>query len=157
MQKLNLANHKLNLKYGMGYEMYNFRYERSLSYRANPQNMVFNDSISFRKNKLFAGYLTVPVMLNYTANPKSYKSFSFSGGLSVSYLLNSYNKQISNERGKTKERGNLDLEPFKAAFVTEIGLGVARIYGSYSLNNLFKSSTRLEQYPFTLGVRFSNW
>lgn len=157
MQKINLSKNKLNFKYGIGYEMFNFRYERSLSYRTNPQNMLFNDTINFSKNKLFTGYLTVPVMFNYTARPNKFNSFSISGGMSFGYLLSSYNKQISNERGKVKERGNLDLEPFKATVIGEIGLGVVRLYGSYSLTNMFKNSTRLEQYPFSVGVRFSNW
>lgn len=157
MQKINLSKNKLNFKYGLGYEMFNLRYERSLSYRTIPQNMVFNDTISFSKNKLFTGYLTLPLMLNYTAKPTSYKSFSISGGVSLGYLLSSYNKQISNERGKTKEHGNLNLQPFKASLIGEIGLGVVRLYGSYSLTNMFKNATRLEQYPFAVGVRFSNW
>jgi len=157
MQKINLSKNKLNFKYGLGYEMFNLRYERSLSYRTNPQNRVFNDTINFSKNKLFTGYLTLPFMLNYTAKPNKYNSFSISGGMSFGYLLNSYNKQISNERGKVKEYGNLDLAPFKATVIGEIGLGVVRLYGSYSLTNMFKNSTRLEQYPFAVGVRFSNW
>jgi hypothetical protein len=157
MQKINLSKNKLNFKYGVGYEMFNFRYERSLSYRTNPQNMLFNDTINFSKNKLFTGYLTVPVMLNYTARPNKFKSFSISGGMSFGYLLSSYNKQISSERGKVKERGNLELEPFKATVIGEIGVGIARFYGSYSLTNMFKNGTRLEQYPFAVGVRFSNW
>lgn len=70
MQRFNLAKQKLNLKYGLGLEMYNFRYEHSLSYRKDPENFVFNDSISFSKNKLYAGYITVPFMLNLPLYPK---------------------------------------------------------------------------------------
>ena len=157
IQKLNVSQHKLNLKYGLGLEMYNYRFENSLSYRKDPKNYIFNDSINFSKNKLYAGYITIPVMVNYSPNPNKKKSFNISAGMSVGYLISSRNKQISNERGKAKISGNFDLEPFRIATIAEIGLGPAKLYGSYSLNSLHKSSTGLQQYPYVIGVRLSNW
>jgi Outer membrane protein beta-barrel domain len=157
MQKFNLAKHKLNLKYGLGLEMYNFRYENKLSYRKDPANYVIADSVNFSKNKLYAGYVTVPFMINFTPNPENKKSLSISAGFSAGYLLSARNKQISSERGKEKIRGNFDLEPFRVAAIAELGLGPVRLYGSYSLNTLHKSSTGLQQYPYAIGIRFSNW
>ncbi len=156
MQKLNLSKHQINLKYGLGLEMYNYRFENSLSYRKDPFSQIFNDSISFSKNKLYAGYLTVPVMLNYSPNPTKKKSFKMSAGMSFGYLISSRNKQISSERGKQKNSGNFDLEPFRIATIAELGLGPVTLYGSYSLNTLHKSSTGLQQYPYVIGVRLSN-
>jgi len=157
MQKVNLSKHHLNLKYGLGLEQFNFRYENNLSFRNKPTNYIFNDSINFSKNKLFVNYLTVPVMFNYNSNPESKSAFQASAGVSVGYLLNARNKQVSAERGKQKTQGNLDLETFKVSLVGELGLGPVRLYGSYSLNNMFKSSTGLDQTPFAFGVRFSRW
>jgi hypothetical protein len=157
MQKMNLAKHKLNLKYGLGLEMYNYRFEHSLSYRKDPLNYVFNDSVSFSKNKLYAGYITVPFMINFMPLPDNKKSFSISAGVSAGYLVSSRNKQISAERGKQKINGNFDLQPFRLAVVGELGLGAVKLYGSYSLNSLHKSSTGIEQYPYTLGIRFSSF
>lgn len=157
MQKLNITKHVLNLKYGLGLEMYNFRYDRNISYRKNPNAIVFNDTVSFSKNKLYAGYITIPFMLNVNTKPNSKNALSFSAGVSAGYLIGSRNKQVSNERGKVKYRGNFDLEPFRLAAIGEIGLGPVRIYGSYSLNALHEKSTQLSQYPYAIGVRFSNW
>ncbi|SJZ59402.1 outer membrane beta-barrel protein [Sediminibacterium ginsengisoli] len=157
MQKLNVIKHVVNLKYGLGLEMYNFRYDSRLSYRRDPVPYVYNDSISFSKNKLYVGYLTVPLMVNINASPNKRNGFSISGGISAGYLLSSRNKQISAERGKQKNNGNFDLEPWRLATVAEVGLGPVRLYGSYSLNRLHKESTHLEQYPYTVGIRFSNW
>lgn len=157
MQKVNIAKHKLNLKYGLAYEQFNFRYENSLSYRNKPSNFIFNDSINFSKNKLFINYLTIPVMFNYNANPERKNSFQASAGVSFGYLLNARNKQVSAERGKQKTQGNFDLETFKMSIVGELGLGPVRLYGSYSLNNMFKESTGLQQTPFAFGIRFSRW
>jgi hypothetical protein len=157
MQKVNIIKHVVNLKYGLGLEMYNFRYDTRLSYRKDPQPYVFNDSIGFTKNKLYVEYLTVPIMLNINTSPDNHRGFSFSAGMSFGYLTNSRNKQISGERGKEKIKGDFNFEPWRVAAIGELGLGPVRLYGSYSLNRLQKDITRVEQYPYTVGIRFSNW
>lgn len=157
MQKLNVIKHVVNLKYGLGIEMYNFRYDNNISYRKDPQPFVFNDSISFTKNKLYVEYLTVPFMINFNTTPDSRRGFSISLGVSAGYLINSRNKQVSGERGKVKYKGDFEFEPWRLAAVTELGLGPVRLYGSYSLNRLQKDITRVEQYPYAVGIRFSNW
>lgn len=157
MQRLNVSKHVLNLKYGLGLEMYNFRYDTRLSTRKDPSPYVFNDSIGFSKNKLYVSYLTVPFMININPSPDNYKSFNFSAGVSAGYLVESYNKQISSERGKTHNKGDFNFEPWRVALVGELGLGPVRLYGSYSLNRLQKDITRVEQYPYVVGIRFSRW
>ena len=157
MQKLNISKHMFNLKYGMGLEMYNFRYESRISYRKDPDTYVFNDSIGFTKNKLFIEYLTIPMMINFNSTPNSRRGFSLSAGISAGYLINSRNKQISGERGKQKYKNDFNFEPWRLATIAEIGLGPVMLYGSYSLNRLQRDITRVEQYPYTIGIRFSTW
>lgn len=157
MQKLNVIKHAVNLKYGLGLEMYNFRYDSRLSYRRDPVPYIYNDSISFSKNKLYVGYLTVPLMININPTPNKRRSFTMSAGMSAGYMLSNRNKQISAERGKQKNSGDFDLNPWRLAAVAELGLGPVRLYGSYSINRLHKEATGLEQYPYAVGIRFSNW
>ena len=157
MQKLNVYKHVINLKYGLGYEMYNFRYDSRLSYRKDPTAYVYNDSISFSKNKLYVSYISVPFMINFNATPDRRNGFNFSVGMSAGYLIDSRNKQISGERGKQKVNGDFSFEPWRLAAIGEIGLGPIRLYGSYSVNKLQKDITRVEQYPYAIGIRFSRW
>lgn len=157
MQRASLSKNVLNLKYGLGLEMYNFRYDSRISFRNSPAPMAFNDSISFTKNKLYAGYVTVPLMININTKPNSHRGLIMSVGMSAGYLLASSNKQVSGDRGKQKYRGDLALEPWRLAAIGEIGLGPVRLYGSYSINQLQKTYTRMEQYPYTIGIRFSSW
>lgn len=157
MQKMNLIKHVVNLKYGLGLEMYNFRYDSRISFRKDPVPYVYNDSISFSKNKLYVGYLTVPFMLNFNTTPDSRRGLSFSAGVSAGYLVDSRNKQISSQRGKQKYSGDFNLEPWRLAAIGEIGLGPVRLYGSYSINRLQQAVTRVEQFPYAVGIRFSNW
>ncbi len=157
MQKVSIVKQAVFLKYGFGMEMYNFRYDSRVSYRKDNYPYVYNDSISFTKNKLYAGYLSVPMMLHVNTTPGNKKGFSFSAGVSAGYLIGSRNKQKSAERGKQKYKGDFDLSPFRTALIGELGIGPVKLYGSYSLNTLHDSYTRLEQYPFAVGIRFSNW
>jgi hypothetical protein len=166
MQRLNLIQHYVNLKYGLGVELNNYRFKSPVSFKeAGPdpytkENIshpfVFRDSISFKKNKLAADYVTIPFMLNFRTNPNSsYKGISLSAGVSVGYLYSSRNKQISEERGKHKNRGDYDVEKWKFAYIGELGLGPVRLYGSYSPKSIFENG--LKMMPYNIGIRFSNW
>ena len=167
MQRLNLIKHFVNLKYGVGLELNNYRYKSSLSYKENgyvPYTagvqtnapFIFRDSISFTKNKLAADYLTVPLMLNFNSNPDNHKKgISLSAGVSAGYLYSQRNKQKSSERGKDHNKGDYDLNPFKISYVAELGLGKIHFYGSYSPQSFYDHS--LDMKPYTLGIRFSNW
>ncbi|CAN5383479.1 hypothetical protein BH11BAC3_BH11BAC3_47720 [soil metagenome] len=164
MQRLNVIKHYVNLKYGLGLELNNYRYKSSVSYLENnpfnsPQTfdpIIFRDSVSFSKNKLAADYLTVPFMLNLCTNP-SYenKGLSVSVGVSAGYLYSERNKQISGERGKKKNKGDYDIERFKLSYIAEVGLGPVRLYGSYSPKSMYKNG--LDIRPYSVGFRLSNW
>lgn len=167
IQKLNLVKHYVNLKYGLGLELNNYRYKSAISYKegglvpytVNTQTnapFIFRDSISFTKNKLAADYLTVPLMLNFASNPYSSKrGVSLSVGVSVGYLYSQRNKQKSEERGKWINKGEYDLEKFKFSYIAELGLGPVRLYGSFSPHSMYERSMDIR--PYTVGFRFSNW
>lgn len=153
-QRLSLAKGYVNLKYGLGLEMFNFRYESNISYHKDPV-YIYRDSISFSKNKLYAAYATVPFMLNINTSPGRKKGLALSAGVSAGYLVGSHTKQISDERGKVKTRGDLGLDKFRLAYIGELGIGPIHLYGSYSIHSMYESG--LVQYPYSLGIRFSNW
>ncbi len=154
MQRLSLVKNYVNLKYGLGVELNNYRYKSNISYREDgtiPYSgglqtnspFIFRDSISFTKNKLAADYLTVPLMLNFATNPNSSNK-----GISVS-------AGISEERGKERNKGEYDLERFKLSYVAELGLGPVRLYGSYSPKSMYERG--LDIRPYNFGLRLSNW
>lgn len=167
MQRLNLIKHYVNLKYGLGLELNNYRFKSNISFDEggmNPYNplqnishpFIFRDSISFSKNKLAADYVTVPLMLNFRTNPnENKKGISLSAGVSMGYLYSSRNKQKSTERGKHKNRGDYDLEQWKFSYVGELGLGPVHLYGSYSPKSIFKNDLNFT--PYNIGIRLSNW
>jgi hypothetical protein len=166
MQRINLVKQYVNLKYGIGIEMNNYRFKTPLSFKDGgpnpytsqniPHSFVFRDSVSFSKNKLAADYVTIPFMLNFRTNPDyDKKGLSLSGGISVGYLYSSRNKQISDERGKQKNRGDYDVQKWKFSYIGELGLGPIRLYGSYSPKSIFENGLNMQ--PYSVGIRFSNW
>ncbi|MEO9004106.1 MAG: outer membrane beta-barrel protein [Ginsengibacter sp.] len=167
MQRLNLIQHYVNLKYGLGLELNNYRFKNNISFNEggmNPYNhsqnishpFIFRDSVSFSKNKLAADYITVPLMLNFRTSPGyADQGISLSAGVSMGYLYSSRNKQKSDSRGKEKNRGDYDLEKWKFSYVGELGLGPVKLYGSYSPKSIFKNELNFE--PYNIGIRLSNW
>ncbi len=125
MQKLNIVKRAINLKYGLGLEMFNFRYDNNISYNKTPA-YIFRDSVNFSKDKLYTAYATVPMMLNINPFPNK-KRISFSVGASAGYLIGSHTKQKSDERGKTKMRGDFDLNQWRFAYVGELGIGSGKV------------------------------
>ncbi len=167
MQRLNLIAHHVNLKYGLGLELNNYRFRSNISFKepgfspysatnSIPHAYVIRDSVSFSKNKLATDYLTIPMMLNFSSKPGDHnKGVSLSLGVSVGYLYNGRNKQVSPQRGKLKNNGDYDVEQFKFSYIAEVGLGPVRLFGSYSPNSIFKKGLDLR--PYALGIRLSNW
>jgi len=168
MQRLSLIKQNVNLKYGLGLELNNYRYKSNsaISYKEGgviPYSnglqtnapFIFRDSIAFSKNKLAADYLTVPLMLNFaTNNYGNNKGVSVSVGVSAGYLYSQRNKQKSEERGKEKNKGDYNLERFKLSYIGELGLGPVKLYASYSPKSMYENS--LDVRPFNFGFRISN-
>ena len=168
MQKYSLVKNNVNLKYGLGLELNNYRFKSPISFKESgflPYSVggqqtnsafVFRDSITFSKNKLAADYLTVPLMLNFATTKKTGKpTLSASVGVSAGYLYSQRNKQESGERGKDRNKGEYDMERFKLSYIAELGLGPVRFYGSYSPKSMFEKGLDIK--PYNIGIRFSNW
>jgi len=154
------ARQKITLATGLGLQLYNFRFTKAISYRADPIPGIVMDTISFSKNKLAFNYLMVPLMINAktrigssTGNDHRGYWLVYGAGISGGYLLSSWTKQISDERGKEKNHDPFNFRKTNVCVNGEIGLdGYFRLYASYQLTSLDKGA--LEQYPLSIGFRF---
>jgi hypothetical protein len=155
MQKLNIYKHVVNLKYGAGLELNNYRYEETrLTYLKNPAQIVLIDSPSHTKNKLAADYFTIPMMINFNFTPQRDDGFGLSFGVSAGYLYSSRQKFKGGEGDKYKTKGNFELEPWKISYIAELQLGPIKFYGSYAMKSIYKKA--LDHTPYNVGVRLSN-
>lgn len=163
MQKLNVAKHILNLKYGLGLELNNYRFKQNIRFQEttaaipDPPRVILDGTVgrTYDKNKLAADYVTVPMMLNLNFTPQRKKGFGISAGVSLGYLYSARNKTITSDEGKKKAKDDFELEKWKLAYVAELSLGSVRFYGSYAPKSLFERGLDIK--PYNFGFRFSNW
>ena len=156
VQRMNMIKQVVNLKYGLGLELNNYKYTEPIRFQETNKPLVIMENVSYKKNKLAADYITVPLMLNFNFTPKTNNhGFGFSAGVSGGYLYSSRQKTVGGGLGKHKERDDFNLRKFKLAYIAEISLGPVRIYGSYATQSMFKNG--LDQTPYSFGLRASNW
>jgi hypothetical protein len=136
--------------------MNNYRFARNISYVAGYSSLIIRDTVSFSKNKLFAEYLSVPVMLNFNSNPaRPSRAFKMSMGFMGGYLVKARTKQISKERGKEKQVDEFNLNKWRLSLTGDIGYGPLKLYGNFAVTPLHDYG--LEQYPFSIGLRFNGF
>jgi hypothetical protein len=154
MQRFNLIKHVVNLKYGLGIELNNYRYEENIRYLTNPTKVIM-DTINYTKDKLAEDFATIPVMLNFNFTPHRRHPFGLSAGASFGYRYSSRQKFKSHEDGKQKTYNDFDLYPWKLSYIGELQLGWFNLYGSVASRSIF--SRGLDQVPYTFGIRIGNW
>lgn len=156
MQKLNVTKHVVNLKYGLGLEMNNYRFEdERMKFSKNPTTIILDQNLKGAdKNKFTADYITVPLLLNFNLTPGRNKGFGFSAGVSAGFLYAARQK-IKNNGRKDKLRDDFNLEKWKLSYIGELNLGPVRLYGSYAIKNMWAKG--LNQTPYNVGIRLSNW
>ena len=154
MQRLNMIQHVVNLKYGFGLELNNYFYDdvRVHLYR-NPTTIEIDTAFaSLDKNKLAADYLTVPLMLNFNFTPDHSRGFGVSFGVSAGFLYSARQK-VKNGGDVSKTHDDFDLREWKISYIGEILLGPVKLYGSYATQSMWEKG--LDQTPYTVGLRFS--
>jgi hypothetical protein len=161
---------KIILSTGLGLQLYNFRFTKPVTYRADPSPYVTLDTQSFSKNKLALNYLTIPLMITsktrVSAGSPGTKTddkgtvthskglwLIYGVGVSGGYLLSSWTKQKNDEIGKQKNYDPFNLRNTNFCVNGELGLdGYFRLFASYQVTSLHENY--LDQHPFSIGIRF---
>ncbi|HVK96854.1 MAG TPA: outer membrane beta-barrel protein [Flavisolibacter sp.] len=160
MQRINLISRVVNLKYGIGVELNNYRFENeNLLFQKNPTKIVLNTTPAnapvVEKNKLAADYVTVPLMLNFNFTPGRRQTFGFSAGISGGYLYSARQKLKFSDDNKDKTKDDFDINTFKLSYIGELSLGPVRLYGSMATKSMWDQ--HLDLTPYNLGIRFSKF
>jgi hypothetical protein len=155
MQRLNVIKHVVNLKYGLGLELNNYRFDdERVRFSKNPTQINIDPALaSVKKNKLAADYVTVPVMLNFNFTPRNKRGFGLSAGVSAGYLYSARQK-IKNNGDKDKLHDDFDLRKWKLSYIGELSLGPVKLYGSYAMKSMWEKA--LDQTPYAVGIRISS-
>jgi hypothetical protein len=156
MQRLNMIEHVVNLKYGLGLELNNYSFDdERIRFQKNPTLITMDATLKgAKKNKLAVDYLTVPIMLNFNFTPNRNNGFGFSAGVSGGYMYSARQK-TKMDGDKDKVKNDFDLKRWKLSYIGELNLGPVKLYGSYAFENMWDKG--LDQTPYNVGFRLSNW
>lgn len=150
---LKSRNQKISLYTGAGLQLYNFKFNKDISYLNETSPMVIEDSVKFSKNKLAFAYVSVPLMLNFKTRLAGKFWVTYGVGVIGGYCFDSWTKQISDERGKQKNHDQFNFQKFNLNLSGEIGInGYIRFYGTYQVTNMYQNA--LSQNPYCIGIRF---
>ncbi len=151
---LQSRSQKISLYTGAGMQLYNFKFNKDISYVNETRPMVIEDSVRFSKNKLAFAYVSIPLMLNFKTRMGGSNLWLVYGfGAIGGYCFDSWTKQISDERGKQKNHDEFNFQKFNLNLSGEIGIdNYIRFYATYQVTNMYKDG--LVQNPYCIGIRF---
>lgn len=159
--KAKILDHNIMFVTGLGVSWNNWRFQNDISLTPNTPLLTGTfDSIDYKKSKLTASYLTLPLLVEFNSNGYEKKTFHLSAGIILGYRLASHTKVVYKENDKTRKVKTFDdfnLESFRYDATVRIGFRGYTFFASYGLNNLFKKSASPELHPFTFGLTLINW
>jgi hypothetical protein len=146
-------NQRISIYTGAGMQLYNFKFNKDISFLNNTRPMVIEDSVQFSKNKLAFAYVSIPLMLKFKTRVGGNFWITYGVGVIGGYCFDSWTKQISDERGKQKNHDQFNFQKFNLNLSGEIGInGYIRFYGTYQVTNMYQNG--LAQNPYCIGIRF---
>lgn len=145
---------KISLYTGAGLQLYNFKFNKDISFINETTPQVIEDNVKFSKNKLAFAYVSIPMMFNFkTRMGGSNLWLTYGFGAIGGYCFDSWTKQISDERGKQKNHDEFNFQKFNLNLSGEIGIvNYIRFYATYQVTNMYKDA--MVQNPYCIGIRF---
>ncbi len=151
--KLNLINHRLYLKTGLGLDINKYSFDNNFQIDSDSDQWVtIPFSEETKKNRLTATYLHVPLMLNFESSDRHYQSFRVNVGGFAGLRIGSNQKVkfrdsddnfLDGSGNRYKQKDNFNFNTLNYGLRTELGYGPINIYGKYHLNDLFEDEQQL--------------
>lgn len=154
--KFKIYKNYIGLTTGLGLNWTQIGLKNNVLYANSDSLWVMKDTVNdFRKNKLRAVYLTVPLMLEFCTNGESDKGFYLAAGLIGGVRLGSSTKQVVEEdktKIRTKTKGVYGLNAFRLDAAVKLGYKDIGVFANYSLLPLFETDKTVGVYPLTFGL-----
>jgi len=151
---INLIKDRVGIVTGVGFKWNNYKFQNTnmvLFSDSTALRYTYDNSTSYDKSKLTAWYLTVPVLLEFQV-PVHNKPLYLSAGVEGGLKLGAHTKMVTTSGKKTKDHSDFHLNPYTYALTARLGYDNFGVYGTYSLQTLFKADEGPELYPFVIGV-----
>lgn len=107
-----------------------------------------------KKNRLRGTYLQIPFLLEFNSNPKRHsRSLNLGVGYVHQFLLGSqYKYKTSEEKNKSKSKGDFNLRKSMGMVEGRLGVGHLNFFVQYGLKTLFQKNNGPELTPINFGV-----
>ena len=139
-----------------GFDWTLIRLKKDITIENNsPELSYINEPISFSKNRFSSSYVHFPLNFEFrTKENDRGKRFYFIFGPEVGFLLSGKTKQISDERGKQKEKDDFHFQPFRYGGTARIGYGSIGIFTKYYTNDMFETAAQSGLKNMSFGITF---
>jgi len=156
-KKIRLLKHHVGLNTGLGFTWQSYSFNDSLNIEQQNDTIVgvSSNGREYTKNKLKAGYIKVPLLLEINTSKKQENNFHIAAGLIAGWNYRSVLKQryeVDGDDTKLKTKGDYNINPFSLEATARMGYGKFNLFATASLTELFQSGKGPEVYPFTVGV-----
>ncbi|MBD0401639.1 outer membrane beta-barrel protein [Flammeovirga sp. EKP202] len=158
---------------GVGYTADNYFLKNGVTLYNNGSHTepvgAIDSNQKLRKSKLVGNYVDVPLEFRFRNHPGR-NAFRLAVGARLSLLVDGHTKvKYEDEFGNvrvSKDKGNFNLNRFKAGLVGRIGYGWINFFCYYGLTNTFESDKLLNtdgnaftgtDRPITIGITVSNF
>lgn len=155
-----IFKNKVGLVTGLGLNFNNYNFEKQVVINSRDSAFTFltlDNVNSYKKNKLFIGYLTMPLLLEFQLHKKSRPAkttFFLSAGVIGSVKIASRQKQIFADNRVYINKNDFNLNPFNLDGTARIGNNTFTLFANYSITTLFEKNKGPQLYPLTVGLGF---
>ena len=144
---------KVSTALGITWNTYHFEKPITLQKDQDALHYTIDETRHFSKNLLRSKYLTMPVV--FSIYPAKDSKFEINLGAEGGLLLGAKTKQISDENGKVKVRGNFNLNPVRYGLRFGMGYDNFNIYAKYYLSDVFANGEGPKDFrTVAIGINF---
>ncbi|HHH52080.1 MAG TPA: hypothetical protein ENK91_00330 [Bacteroidetes bacterium] len=157
-----LVKRHLLITTGLGFEFQNYRFKKNIDLEYNDRGdliPVKNQIIDYDKDKLFASYVQVPLLLEINTSSKPKKGFYLSTGLIGGYKMASkWTKKYKHngQKVEVETKDDFNLNPFQLQGTVRLGFNRVTVFTDVALLPVFKEnslSTGKDLHNITFGVQ----
>lgn len=155
---LDKEHKKTSIDYGITLisKYYHFNDERySINHENNGVAML--DDVQITESVFSQTSLEFPLTITHRFTNSYQERLAISAGLYGGFNIRSRQKikySVNNQDYKAKWFGDFNTNPFYAGARVSIGYNSIYLIGRYNFTEVFKSSSEIEVYPYTIGVSF---
>lgn len=162
--RVNIVKEYVQFSYGIGLDYNNYRFSKNISFTPDKDTVTLffqtdanGNQIKYKKNKLLAKYVTLPLMLQFNSKSnKKNNGFRVAGGVELGYLINGRTKQVYGDK-KEKVADDFNLNDFRYGFVGRIGYGDLALFAKYYPNSVFAKNEGPDLNTVCVGIALTGF